>query len=68
MTRALVFCVISLLLAGCQVALPNPDKLPPLPSPAMVCGPLRGIVAGVIGSSAADMRKACAIAQALTEK
>jgi hypothetical protein len=52
-------------LSACQVGMPDPDKLPKPPSPAMVCGPLRGLVAEVIGSSAADMRKACAIAEAL---
>lgn len=59
----IIFAVLAL--TGCQIGMPGPDKLPKPPSPAMVCGPLRGLVAEVIGSSPADMRKACAIAEAL---
>lgn len=63
MTRILVFCVIFLALAGCELDLP--EDAPSLPKREVLCGPLRGLVGGVIGSSAEDMRRACAIAEAI---
>lgn len=59
MTRAALI-IAALSLSGCLAA--------PIPQPATVCGPLRGVFAEITGTSAADVQNACAIFTAIHGK
>ena len=59
MTRALAI-IAAMSLSGCLAA--------PIPKPATVCGPLRGVFAEITGSSAADVQNACALFTAIHGK